>query len=137
MAKNGKDTKNTRHITSTMNFVRNGEYYNLQKNMAWGGLKLESIGTKNVREDDLNPILGYTMVSLENLHITCTRWVIWFKRVWITRYSGESTGLILYGLDLMGLKYWIQHWKLFWKPYEKYLKTVSRKPWINRDKIKR
>ena len=39
MAKNGKDTKNTRHIERRMNFVRNGEKCKMQK-MDWceGGL---------------------------------------------------------------------------------------------------
>ena len=31
MAKNGKDTKHTRHIAKRMNFVRNGEKCNMHK----------------------------------------------------------------------------------------------------------
>ena len=31
MAKNGKDTKNTRHITRRVHFVRNGENYKMHK----------------------------------------------------------------------------------------------------------
>ena len=31
----------------------------------------EDIVTKNVREDELNPISGYAMVILENLQNTC------------------------------------------------------------------
>ena len=39
MAKNGKDTKHTRHIARIMNFVKNGEKYNMHK-IEWceGGL---------------------------------------------------------------------------------------------------
>ena len=46
MAKNGKDTKNTRHIARRMNFVRNGEKCKMQK-IDWreGGLQLADIGT--------------------------------------------------------------------------------------------
>ena len=49
MAKNGKDTKHTRHIARRINFVRNGEKYKIQK-IDWceGGLQLADIGTKNV-----------------------------------------------------------------------------------------
>ena len=32
MAKNGKDTKHTRHISRRMNFVRNGENLKMHKN---------------------------------------------------------------------------------------------------------
>ena len=67
MAKNGKDNKHTRHIDIIIHFVINGEDYNLQKAM-WceGGLQLSYIGTNNVREEELNPKLGYYMVILEN-----------------------------------------------------------------------
>ena len=34
-------------------------------------MKLEDIVTKIVREDELNPISGYSMVRLENLQNTC------------------------------------------------------------------
>ena len=49
IAKNGKDTKHTRHIARRMNFVRNGEKCNMHK-IDWcdGGLQLAYIGTKNV-----------------------------------------------------------------------------------------
>ena len=33
----------------------------------------EDIETKNIREDEFNPILGYSMVRNEILHKTCTR----------------------------------------------------------------
>ena len=58
MANNGKDDKQTRHISRRVHFVRNGQEYNLQK-LEWceGGLKLEYIGTRNGRDDELNPRL--------------------------------------------------------------------------------
>ena len=51
MAKNGKDTKHTRHIARRMHFARNGEMCKMHK-IDWceGGLKLADIGTKNVIE---------------------------------------------------------------------------------------
>ena len=53
MAKNGKDTKQTRHIPRRMHLVRNGEKCKMHK-IYWceGGLKLEDIATKNVGEPD-------------------------------------------------------------------------------------
>ena len=77
MAKNGKDTKNTIHIYRRMNFVRNGEECHFHKTV-WceGGLELTGIGTKNGREDELNPRLGYIMVRLENGQEYFTRGVI-------------------------------------------------------------
>ena len=67
MAKNGKDTKHTRHIASRMHFLRNGEKCKMHK-IDWceGGLQLEDIGTKNVSEPYLTPIMKYIMVILEN-----------------------------------------------------------------------
>ena len=67
MAKNGKDTKHTRHIARRMNFVRNGEKFKMQK-IDWGdgGLQLADIGTNNVSETDLTPRMKYIMVILEN-----------------------------------------------------------------------
>ena len=52
MTKNDKDTKHTRHIYRRMQLVRNGGEWNVYKTV-WcgGGLQLEAIGTKNVRED--------------------------------------------------------------------------------------
>ena len=66
MAKNGKDTKHTRHIARRMHFVRNGEKCKMQKN-DWceGGLQLSDIGNKNVSEPDLTPKMKYIMVRLE------------------------------------------------------------------------
>ena len=56
MAKNGKDTKHTRHIARRIYFVRNGEKCNMHK-IDWceGGLQLADIGTNNVGEPDLTP----------------------------------------------------------------------------------
>ena len=67
MAKNGKDTKHTRHITRRMHFVRNGEKCKILK-IDWceGGLQLTDIGSKNVSEPDLTPRMKYIMVRLEN-----------------------------------------------------------------------
>ena len=45
-----------------------------------GGLNLEDTGTKNVREDELDPRLGYTRVRLDNRQNTCTREVIGYRR---------------------------------------------------------
>ena len=49
MAKNGKDTKHTRHIARRMHFLRNGEKCKMH-NIDWcdGGLQLADITTKNV-----------------------------------------------------------------------------------------
>ena len=65
MAKNGKDTKHTRHIARRMHFVRNGEKFKMQK-IDWceGGLKLAEIGTKNVSEPDLKPRMKYIMIRI-------------------------------------------------------------------------
>ena len=57
-ANNGKDTKHTIQVSRIMNLVRNGEECNFHKKV-WceGGLQLAHIVTKNVRDDELNPIL--------------------------------------------------------------------------------
>ena len=67
MAKNGKDTKQTRHIARIIYFVRNEEKLKIQK-IDWceGGLKLEDIGTKNFGDPYLTPRIKYIMVRLEN-----------------------------------------------------------------------
>ena len=60
MAKNGKGTKQTRHISRKKNLVRKVEECNMHKKLWYeGGMKLVDIGTKNVRDDKLNPGLGY------------------------------------------------------------------------------
>ena len=67
MAKNGKDTKHTRHIARRTNFLKNGEKCNMH-NIDWceGGLQLVDIGNKNVGEPDLTPRMKNIMVRLEN-----------------------------------------------------------------------
>ena len=67
MAKNGKYTKHTRHITRIMHFIRNGEKCKMHK-IDWceGGPQLTDIGTKNVSEPDLTPRMIYIIVRLEN-----------------------------------------------------------------------
>ena len=67
MAKNGKDTKHTRHIASRMHLARNGGNCNMQK-IDWcqGGLQLAEIATKNVGEHDLIPRMTYIMVRIDN-----------------------------------------------------------------------
>ena len=67
MAKNGTDTKHTRHIARRMHFVRNGEKCKMHK-IDWCevGLKLAYIVTNNVSEHDLTPRMKYIMVRLEN-----------------------------------------------------------------------
>ena len=66
MAKNGKDTKHTRHITGIIHLVRNGEKCKMHK-IEWceGGLQLADIDTKNVGENNLNIRIKYIMVRLE------------------------------------------------------------------------
>ena len=70
MAKNGKDTKQTRHIAQIMHLVINGEKYKMNR-IDWceGGLQFSVIATKNVGEHDLTPRMKYVMVRLENLDI--------------------------------------------------------------------
>ena len=67
MSKNGKDTKNTRHIARRMYFVRHGENCKMHK-IEWceGGLQLAHIATKNVGEHYLNPIMKYILVIIDN-----------------------------------------------------------------------
>ena len=66
MAKNGKDTKHTRHIERRMHFVRSGEKCKMHK-IDWceGCLQLTDIGTKNVSEPELIPMMKYIMVRLK------------------------------------------------------------------------
>ena len=67
MAKNGKDTKHTRHIARITHFIGNSEKYNMHK-IDWceGGLQLADISTKNIGENDLTPRMKYIMVRLDN-----------------------------------------------------------------------
>ena len=66
MAKNGKDTKHTRHIERRIHFVINEEKCKMHK-IDWcgGGLKLADIGTKNVCEPYLTPRMKNIIVKLE------------------------------------------------------------------------
>ena len=67
MAKHGKDTKHTRHISRRMHFVRNGETCKMHT-IDWceGALQLAEITTKNVGEPDLTPRMKYIMLRLDN-----------------------------------------------------------------------
>ena len=67
MTKNDKDTKHTRHISSSMHYVRNEEKCNMHK-IDWceGGLQLAEIFTKNAGDPDLTPRIKYIMLRLEN-----------------------------------------------------------------------
>ena len=66
MAKNGKDTKHTRHIARRMHFVRQGKAMGLHT-LRWveAKLQLADIGTKNVRLDEIRPRLEYLMVVVD------------------------------------------------------------------------
>ena len=66
MSKNGKDSKQTRHIARRMHFVRNGEAEGYHRT-TWieGDMQLADIGTKNVRPDELQPRLSYLMVKVD------------------------------------------------------------------------
>ena len=67
MAKNGKNTKHTRHIASKMHLIRNGEKCKMHKiNLCEGGLQLAEIGSKNASEPDLTLRMKYIMARLEN-----------------------------------------------------------------------
>ena len=67
MAKNGKYTKHTKHIYRRIHLVGNGAECNLHK-IFWceGGIQMSDIGTKSVRGDELDPILGYAIEILDN-----------------------------------------------------------------------
>ena len=62
-----KYNKHNRQISRRVHFVRNGDKLKLHK-IDWceGGLKLADIQTNNVGENDLNPIIKYIMVVLDN-----------------------------------------------------------------------
>ena len=66
MAKNGKDTKHTRHISRRVHIVSNGENFKMHR-IYWceGGLQLLEIATKSVGENDLNPRMKDIMVMLD------------------------------------------------------------------------
>ena len=60
MSKIGNNIKHTRHISRRMYFVINGEEWNMHNIVCCeGGLHFEDTESKNIREDELNPRLGY------------------------------------------------------------------------------
>ena len=67
MAKNGKDTNHTRHITRRIHFLRNSEKLK-KNNIDWceGGMQLSDIATKNVGDNELNPRMRYIMVRIDD-----------------------------------------------------------------------
>ena len=67
MDNNGKDTKQKRHIATTMDFVRNGKKCKMHK-IDWceGGMQSADISTRNFGENDLTPRIKYIMVRLDN-----------------------------------------------------------------------
>ena len=72
MSNNGNPTKHIIYISRRMHFVRNGQKWHMNKKLWYeGGLQLEEIATKNVREDELNPGLWYDMVRIDNWQNTC------------------------------------------------------------------
>ena len=67
MAKNDKDTKQTRRIAKRIHFLRNGEKCKMHNiDLCAEVLQLGDIGTKNVGEPNLTPRMKYIMVRLEN-----------------------------------------------------------------------
>ena len=88
MDKNGKDTKNTRHIYRRVHFVRNGENCKMHKiNWCKGCLQSADIATKNVGENDFNPIIKSIMLRLDNRDriIVQEGWYDTYRIVYITR----------------------------------------------------
>ena len=67
MDRNGKYNKQTINIAKRMQFLRNGKECNYHKTV-WCEVRLQMayIRTNNVKEDELNTILGYAMVILKN-----------------------------------------------------------------------
>ena len=68
MAKNGKDTKHTRHIEKIMLFFCKEWRKCKMHKIDWfeGGLQLAEIGSKSFGEPDLAPRMKYIMARLEN-----------------------------------------------------------------------
>ena len=67
MAKNGKNTKHTRHIARRMHLLRNVEKCKMHTiDLCEGGLQLADICTKNVSEPNITPRMKYIMVRIEN-----------------------------------------------------------------------
>ena len=71
MDKNGKNIKDTRHISKRVDFVSNGESWKMHK-IGWceGGLKLAYIDNKNIGENYLTTIMKYIIVRLYNWYKT-------------------------------------------------------------------
>ena len=67
MANNGNNNRHTKYISRVIQFLRNGEEYNLHHTV-WckGGLQLADIGPNNFRGDELNPGLLYSMIRLDH-----------------------------------------------------------------------
>ena len=105
MAKNGKDTKHTRHISRRIHLVRNGEKCKINS-IDWceGGLQLADIATKNVGEPDLTRRMKYTMDTGKLRHNNFTIGVTEYRIVYITRVMYDYNRLSL-GLDSVRLKY--------------------------------
>ena len=76
-----------------------------QNSMVWGKSANDKIGTMNVREDELNTRLGYTVVILDHWHNTCTVGVM--GDIWVLNagFFDDLTGFSWYGLNSMGLKF--------------------------------
>ena len=72
-----RTSTHTRHLSRRIHLVINSKECNLHKTV-WceEGLKLADIGTKNVREEEFNPGLGYSIVILDNWQNTFIRGVI-------------------------------------------------------------
>ena len=88
MDKNGKNTKHTKHIDRRMNLVRNGEEWIFHKTVCFeGGIQPVDIGTRNVREYELNNRLRYAMTRLANWKNTCTRGKKGYRRFWRKMFS--------------------------------------------------
>ena len=124
MDNNSEDNKPTRHITRSyeliINFIRDCEECNLHKKV-WrgGGLKLSDIGTKHVREDELNPRLGYAMVRLDNWKKTFQRGVTGYIRVWRT--------MCYEWLDWIDFKTWLNDFEMFIWVYNDELEFIITK----------
>ena len=103
------------------------------------------IGTKNIREDELNPRLRYTILLIDNWQKTCTRWVIGDKKyeeqdvlMDLTRLSRNELD---WELSLIRLNYfeifnefnWMKRTlKTVLRIFLRTCKTVSRKKGMNR-----
>ena len=69
MANNGKYTNHTSHISRRLHLIRNDENWQMHNIDP----QLSDIATNNFGENDLNPIMKYIMVSLENWYRTLVK----------------------------------------------------------------